>query len=180
MMSRNFLFCLSLFGITGALIFILAPEIYVLWAICIFILGILVGASIYKFSPKLLFLVCNLILICVIGVIVIRRIPMHSFISNDFDEIKISRIGKDWEIEIKDQTELNTFKSFLNKGYYNTMLKSGYSYQISICKDGTCNNYYMHGNSIGDKPGGTMQSVFTPYREGFNEYFEQILDRYKN
>jgi hypothetical protein len=89
--------------------------------------------------------------------------------------LTISAGGEDWSFEVTDSSEIASFAAFASRGTYEHMDKSGYGYRIRVDhRDGEA-TYYNHGNALGPKPGGFIQTVFVPTEPGFQSWFEGLL-----
>jgi hypothetical protein len=160
------------------IIALLAFNVRELWTAWYIAFGIFIGKIVSLGKARLAYLICGLILIVIVGYVVVRALPLHSLPWRDADRLEISVLHEDWKIELTDPKEIAEFATFGESGHYQTMLKSGYGYHIYVTQDSVSTGYYIHGNAIGDMPGGAMQSVFVPKKEGFVEYFEGILAKY--
>jgi len=159
----------------GAAILLFAPNLWFLWGLWLITFGVIIGKS-FSSKARLPETVCGIIVASIIGVIVVRALPVHSLDWESCSRMTITRAGEDWQIEITDPSELNMFKSYARRGHYVTMIKSGYGYHLYVGDKDSSQGYYIHGNSIGDSPGGFVQSIFVPQKEGFQKYFETVLE----
>jgi hypothetical protein len=60
------------------------------------------------------------------------------------------------------------------------MWKSGYGYHVDVWSGNEAVGYYVHGNCFGHRPGGVVQSVFVPQKEGFMQFFQGLLKKYSH
>ena len=104
--------------------------------------------------------------------------PIYSVGWEGCSRITVSKLSENWEIELTDPGEIEVFKSYGRHGQYKTMVKSGYGYLLYVGDANSRIPYYVHGNCIGDSPGGSVQSVFVPAKEGFRDFFEGVLKKH--
>jgi hypothetical protein len=129
-------------------------------------------------QPRLPEMVGLSIALLIFGTLVIRALPIHWLDWGRCSRIVISKLGQDWKIEITDPGEVEMFQSYGRRGHYETIQKSGYGYHLYVGDETSLTSYYVHGNSIGDMPGGSIQSVFIPAKGGFIEFFEGVLKKH--
>lgn len=106
-----------------------------------------------------------------LGTILLRGLPLHSVGWEGCSRITVSKLGENWGIELTDPGEIEAFKSYGRRGHYQTMQKTGYGYHLYVGDANNLTSYYVHGDCIGDMPGGSIQSVFVPAKEGFRDFF---------
>jgi hypothetical protein len=54
--------------------------------------------------------------------------------------------------------------------------KTGYrGCTLVVCKRGTGETSFFHGNCLGEKPGDHIQTAFVPSEDGMQEFIEELL-----
>lgn len=165
-----------LWAVAGIVLFLLGINLNELWAIWFTALGVLIAIFITQQAKHLQFL-CLALSILVLLCLLIRRLPIYSLPWTNTKGILISRFDE-WKVVIKDPKEIAAFCEFGRRGHYETMWKSGYGYHAYITDNFQASTgYYIHGDAFGDRPGGMIQSVFVPSKNGFLSYFEALIVR---
>ena len=163
--------------ICGVVLFLFATNLMLLWVLWLIALGILVGKEL-SHKPHLPEIVGGTIAILILGAVLVRWIPCYSVGWEGCSRITVSKAGENWEIELTDPGEIDAFKSYGRRGHYETMQKSGYGYHLYVGDANNKTSYFVHGDCIGDMPGGAIQSVFVPAKEGFRDFFEGVLKKH--
>jgi len=82
------------------------------------------------------------------------------------------------KIVLTDPQEISALMQYGESGHYESMIKSGTNIHLFVSRNGTSHGYYVHGNAVGQLPGGMGQTVFVPERDGFMMSLEGILARH--
>jgi len=163
--------------VCGVVLFIFATNLWLLWVLWLVALGIVVGKAL-SHKPQMPEFVVGAFAILILGAILVRAMPFYSIGWEGCSRITVSKLGENWEIELSDPGEIDAFKSYGRRGHYGTMEKSGYGYHLYVGDGNNMTGYYVHGNCIGDGPGGFVQSVFIPAKDGFRDFFEGVLKKH--
>ena len=158
----------------GVALFLFATDLWLLWALWLVCLGILLGKAL-SLGPAKPEIVAAGITLLVFGTLLIRSLPVYSLGWDGSNRMTITKLGQDWKIEISDPGDIETFKTFAKLGRYETLQKSGYGYHVYVGDGQSMTGYYVHGDCIGNKPGGFIQTVFVPRKRGFRQFFENVL-----
>lgn len=176
-LKLQILFACILIGV-GAVILLFAHNVTGFWVAWLLIIGFYIGSLTTGEFSRVAVFVCTFatigISLCLIG----RTLPIHSLNWRGADRIQISSIDRSWQIEITDAKEIYGFTRFGDTGHYESMIRSGYGVHVYVTHDGHSRGYYVHGNAIGDRPGGFSQSVFVPQEDGFLDYLESIINQH--
>lgn len=165
--------------LSAGLIFLTAPNILELWSVWFVALGVFIGKIASLWKVRLPFLISGLLSAIIIVWVIFRVLPIHSLPWKNADSIEVSDLHENWKIEITDPQEIAALTSFGENGHYETMSKLGSSYHLYVTHGGTSDGYYLYGNVIASSPGGAnSQTVFVPKKDGFADYFENLLKKY--
>lgn len=164
-------------AVCGVVLFLFGTNLWLLWAVWLVSLGILLGKALSR-QPCKPEMVGLSIALFVCGTLVIRALPIHWLNWEGTSRIVISKLGEDWKIEIADPEEIKIFQAYGRRGHYETIQKSGYGYHLYVGDGNSLTSYYIHGDCIGEMPGGSAQSVFVPAKEGFMAFFEGVIKKH--
>lgn len=128
--------------------------------------------------PKTVFVIAAGVLVMGPCIIIWRALPIHSLDWAKIDRVEVEEITGENHFEITDGSELLEFGKFGSRGRYQSILKSGDSYHITVWCGNEGSGYYVHGNCFGEMPGGFSQSVFVPAEPGFYMWFSDLLVRH--
>jgi hypothetical protein len=175
------MYLLAVVGIlaAGLAIAIFAYDVTVFWVGWLIALGVLLGKLFSVPNPRLPIIICLTLITLIAGALIIRALPIHSLNWENAKSFRISELASQWEIEIRDPTEVAELKKFVQRGHYRTMLKSGYGHLVYVDDGVSSVPYYIHGNAIGNMPGGFIQTIFVPSGD-FLMYFERLKQEHKS
>ena len=165
--------------IDSLLVLVFAWNLQLLWAILLVSLGILIGLVTIRGNGKIAGLICLLALVMVPLVVALRALPIHSFGRSDLDgldRIVIYLPSSEEKVEITDPGTLREFKILVRNGSYQSSLKCGDCYGITLGRGPDWSRYVIKYDSFGHLGGGYYETVFVPQRRReFRRWLEDVL-----
>ena len=162
---------------SGILVALLALNFTELWILWLLRIGFFCASALSSPMGKFPVVLCGIAALAIITTLIFRRLPIHSLDWGPADRIEFSDFGGP-KIVITDPAEISALMQYGKSGHYESMIKSGTNIHMYAVRQGASRGYYVHGDSIGDQPGGMGQTVFIPERDGFLMSVEGILARH--
>jgi len=163
---------------SGTLVFLFAGEVTELWVLWLLTIGFFFGSALASPMSRLPVLLCGLAVLAITTTLLFRRLPIHSLGWRLADRVEISDLDGTMKVVLTDPQEISALIQFGESGHFESMIKSGTNIHLYVSHNGTSHGYYIHGNAVGQLPGGMRQTVFVPERDGLLISLERILDRH--
>ena len=169
-------FCLfTLVFAVGFSLLVYAISVKLLWIAWLLTAGFVLNVLMSKPNRKSVILsYAALVLIFVLAMT--RFLPIYDLPWSGADRIEISNLTREWQIVLNEQGEIDEFAEFGRRGSYASMVKSGYGVHVNVTHGNHTRGYYIHGNAVGNLPGGAIQTIFVPSKEGFMNYLDDLIE----
>lgn len=174
------LFVLHLAAGVACFIAMTVPYLFRVWWVD---LALLVGIAFWKRPRWFAYVLVGAVSVTLLAIVVLWSAPIHALYDKPLNEVVITYAAEEWSIHITDPNELRRFESYLRRGGYASMIKSGYYYHVDLGTgaDGKAEKwtaYHVHGDAFGPRRGCEGQTIFVPHESGFVEFFEGLLAKY--
>ena len=167
-------------GLAGAAIVVQAPNVVELKACWLIAVGIFVGAEVATRWRWAAPLCCGVLIITVFATVTGRRLPIYSLGWRNTDRIAITPLVGSWTLSITNPDDLRAFERFGATGHYETMQKANTNYHIYVWHESVGTGYYIHGDAVGDEPGGVVQTIFMPNQAGLSAFLDGLATKYRD
>jgi hypothetical protein len=164
--------------VAGILVFVFAGNVMELWVLWLLTIGFFFGSALASPMSRFPVVLCGLSVLAIATTLVCRSFPIYSLDWRLADRVEISDLEGTMKIVLTDPREISALMQYGEAGHYESMIKSGTNIHLYVSRNGTSHGYYVHGNAIGQLPGGRGQTVFVPERDGFFTTLEGILARH--
>ena len=165
--------------VDSVIVLAFALNVQQLWAILLISAGILIGLFTIRGNGTIAALICSLTLVTVPLVVLLRAMPIHSFEWSDLDgldRIVIQVPGSTDSFEFAEPKTLSEFRSLVRIGYYQTSIKSGECYGITLYRGGNSARYVIRYDAFGHQGGRYCETNFVPRRRSeFREWLKDVL-----
>lgn len=167
---------LCLFTSVGAFCF--GSNIWIFCVLCSIAFGIQIGGCLSRGFEWRTHGGSIVLLLLVWLVILWRELPIHSLESSDVVRVELHTFDGYSKVTISDPDELREIAGFLAYGHFETSNKASAQFQITVWQKSNCMKYFVHGNALGDGPGGIPQTVFVPSRPGLEKVLASLGEKY--
>jgi hypothetical protein len=165
--------------IDSLIVLTFAVNLQLLWAILLISTGIIIGLFTIRGNGAIAGLICSLALVAVPLIVALREMPVHSFEWQDLDgldRIAIELPGSTEKLEFTERVTLSEFRRLVRLGSYQTGLKCGECYGITLFRGPNSARYVIRYDAFGRRGGDSIETIFVP-KDGheFRKWLEDVV-----
>lgn len=164
--------------VAGCCIGLLAFNVRTLWIVWLLTVGFFVGSALAPRMSGIAISTCLVATFAIAATLCIRMAPVFSLNWSGADRVEISRLVGDWKIVLTNPDDIAALMSYGESGHRESMMKSGSTIHMFVTHDHTTTGYYVHGDTVGPSPGGFMQTVFVPQRQGLGAHLNDLITQH--
>jgi hypothetical protein len=164
--------------VAGIFILLFAPNVTQLWVVWLLTIGFFCGSALAPRMGIFAVGVCAISVLAVATTLISRRLPIYALDWRFASRVEISDLSGTWKVALSDPLEIAALMKYGESGHYESMIKGETNFLLYVTRDGTSTGYYIHGDSVGELPGGFWQTVFVPESDGLLQGINQVLARH--
>lgn len=164
--------------VAGIFILLFAPNVTQLWVLWLLTLGFFCGSALAPRMETFAVGGCAISVFVVATTLISRCLPIYALDWRFASRVEISDLSQTWKVALSDPQEIAALMKYGESGHYESVIKGATDFHLYVTRDGTSTGYYIHGDSIGELPGGFGQTVFVPDRDGLLESINKVLARH--